>query len=206
MFAPKALWPAVRRVVFRQVTAIAAIVALFSFPANAQDTSPVLTTTMLKRIAQAVDGRRSGEIVYLVLHRDSATVAVVTPSRPDAEAIRKKLGEHYILVGPFVGTYELGPLFDLVPSDCVHDGNTSNMIGLICNGQQIHRSQISSMSLVLRMRNGSTRTIALPSGTDAVFLSYPAFDKFVFPYYERVIGFDATSAMRQRMLTRDMRR
>ncbi|MGH7711144.1 MAG: hypothetical protein ACREOG_07665 [Gemmatimonadaceae bacterium] len=74
------------------------------------------------------------------------------------------------------------------------------MRAAICNGRPIRFSEIAAMSLVLRMQNGSSRTIELPTGTDAIFLSYPAYDKFVFPYYERVIGLEATAAMRERML------
>ena len=205
MFLPNALHPAVRHFAFRSVTAVAAIAALFSFRLEAQNTTPVLTATMLKRMAEAVESRRNGEVVYVVMNRDSATVAGVMPTRPDADNLRKKLGKAYDVHGPFQGKYDLGPLVDFVPKSCVHDG-LSNMIGLICDSQPMRRSQISSMSLVLKMRDGSSRTIALPSGTDAVFLSYPAYDKFVFPYYEHVIGLEATAAMRQRMISGATRR
>jgi hypothetical protein len=74
------------------------------------------------------------------------------------------------------------------------------MRGQICNGIQIRMSEVQSVSLVFNMRNSSTRTIALPSGSDAIFLSLSAYDKFVFPYYARIIGIDATAAWRQQMI------
>jgi hypothetical protein len=206
MFLPRALYPTVRYVVFRLATAVAVIVVLFNFRLEAQDTTTVLTAPMLKRIAEAVDSRRNGEVVFIVMNRDSVTVAGAAPTRIDAERIRKRLGDPYIVLGPYRGKIDLGLLADIIPAFCVHDRLTSNMVGRICDGGTIRYSLISSMSLTLKMHDGSARTIALPSGTDAIFLSYSAYDKFVFPYYERVIGLEATAAMRQRMLSGDAQR
>ena len=181
--------------------ALVTIALVFNIPLSAQ-TATVPTSTVLKRIAEAVDSKGNGETVFVVVNRNSATVAETVTSQPQAEAIRKRLGAAYDIYGPYKAKIDLGPLGDRVPDDCVHDGNTSNMLGPICDTGLIHRSEISAMSLVLKFRNGTSRTIVLPISTDALFLSYQAYDKFVFPYYERVLGLEATSAMRERMLAR----
>lgn len=198
--------PRFHRLVAGFLTAIATFAVIGTFPVAAQD-RPVPTAAMLKRIAEAVESSRNRDTVYVVMNRDSVTVVGMEDKYADAERVLRALaraGLRYDIWGPYLPTNHWDWLIDIVPDGCVHDGQ-SNMIGLICDGGATRYSQIRDMSLTLRMRDGTARTIALPAGTDALFLTYSALDKFVFPYYERVIGLGATFAMRQRYMSRPRR-
>jgi hypothetical protein len=52
------------------------------------------------------------------------------------------------------------------------------------------------------MRDGTVRDIPVGRGVDAIFLSLPAIDKFMIPYYARTIGVDSAAAMRARIVSR----
>jgi hypothetical protein len=182
------------------VIGVALIVLVFPPRLVAQEPTRAPTVTLLKRVAEAVDGHRTGGDVFVVVNHDSATVDAVVPTNREATALANRLGQGHGVVGPVRGSIDLGPMGSYVPSYCVHDGFTSEMRLKICNSVPMLRGEILSMSLVVKMRNGSTRTINLPNGSDAIFLSMSAYDKFVFPYYARIIGVDATAAWRQQMI------
>lgn len=170
--------------------------------ASAQDSTRVPTVTLLKRIAEAVDSRRTGRSVFVVTNVDSMNVTAVIPSRVDAEALLSRLGSRYDIHGPFRTGVDLGSIEDFVPPDCVHDGFRSVMRANICNDDVINLRNVAEMSLVLRNRDGTGRTITLPPSTNAIFLNLSAWDKFVFPYYEKIIGLDSTAAWRDRIISR----
>lgn len=173
--------------------------------AGAQDSSRVPTVTLLKRIAEAVDSRRTGREVFVVTSVDSMNVTAVVSSRAEAMAITKRLGDRYDIHGPFRTTVNLGPIENIVPADCVHDGIMSAMRTKICNDVVIRLENLESLSLVIRKLDGTVRTVQLPLTTNAIFLNLSAFDKFVFPYYEKIMGLEATAAWRDR-LVRELRR
>ncbi len=173
--------------------------------ASAQDSTRVPTVTLLKRIAEAVDSRRTGRSVFVVTNMDSMNVTAVVDTRGDADAIVSRLGSRYDVQGPFRTGIDLGPIEDIVPADCVHDGFMSVMRTKICNDDIIRLRDVAAMSLVLTKRDGTSRTISLPLSTNAIFLNLSAWDKFVFPYYEKIIGLEATAAWRDRII-RELRR
>ncbi|MEP7347264.1 MAG: hypothetical protein ABI877_18480, partial [Gemmatimonadaceae bacterium] len=45
--------------------------------------------------------------------------------------------------------------------------------------------------------DGTRDSIPLPPNADAVFLSLSSIDKFVIPYYTRILGLGAVTEMRQ---------
>ena len=191
--------------------ASAALVLLSSFQADAQEPSRVPSQTLLKRLAEAVDGHRHGRSVYVVARYDSLSpVAAVFRERPEAEALARRMGRGYDVFGPY--RYEPPQPPDWPPQPgysipeiafggCTHDGKTSAMEG-ICPQPFMPLDSIVGVFLTFRMRDGSTRPVNVPPSADAIFLTLPAIDKFVIPYYAGIIGADAAAAMRRNIVNR----
>ena len=70
----------------------------------------------------------------------------------------------------------------------------------ICPSSPFQISEIASMTLVTRLRDGREHEMLMGPEVDAIFLSVPAIDKFMVPYYARVLGVDSAAAMRQRIV------
>ena len=185
----------------------------------AQPATHIPTTTLLKRLAEAVDGHRQGQLVYVVAQHDypNATGGVYLDSAA-ARAAAQRLGAQWGHFGPFRGTGECirvpgtSRCLDEPEELCVHDGLHSAMdssvvarvrrLGSICPGPGLgfRMNDLDSLSITFHLRSGPAQRMALPRGVDAVFLTLPALDKFVFPYYARTIGLDSTAALRQRFV------
>lgn len=167
---------------------------------NARVPSRVPTPVLLKRLAEAVDGHRSGQRVWVVASWDSLhPVGGVFIDRGLAERLRDSLGRGWDLFGPFEAPrHEIG---DLVGAGCVHDRLSSLMREKICVGPQYPRTDVDSMTLVLHLRAGGTARLPLRRDDDAIFLSMAAIDKFVIPYYAGIIGVGPATDMRARIMT-----
>ena len=210
---------------------VVSLMLVFAVPAHAQDRA--LTPTLLKRIAEAIDGHRVRGDQFVVASWDSLNpVAGVFPSRDDAAALVRQLGNRWNVFGPYVfpcptpipgGPDPCDP--DPIPEPCPHvnpsmlwppgprpgRGGGPIPIMIPMTGAPMcpipgrpplpPRRDLTEVILTYRFRDGSTHPFALPINTDAVFLTLPAMDKFVFPYYSRIIGLDSTSAWRQRIVS-----
>jgi hypothetical protein len=158
---------------------------------------------LLKRLAEAVDGNRTGKPVYVVARYDSLSpVAGVFEERRDAEALARRLGSMHAVFGPYKHD-ALGPLGDgnAFFAGCRHDGKRSDWIGY-CPGFKLPWESIENISLTIRLRDGTTRTMDLGRTTDAVFLSLAAIDKFAIPYYASILGETAAASMRADIVAR----
>lgn len=165
-------------------------------PAVQQDTIRVATPVLLKKIAEAVDGTRTGGLVWVVANTNAPhTVAGTVERETDARTLARRAGASFAVFGPY-RTYR--DAFDVTPSNCVHNQWTSEMTPGICP-PEIRLGQVDTMTLTLRMRDGTVRTIPLPAGTDAIFLTLSAVDKFAMPYYVRIVGVDSAAALRGSM-------
>ena len=159
-----------------------------------QDTSFVPTPTLLKRIAEALDGNRTGQRVWVVASRDSLNpVRGVLTDRDQALALARRLGPRYGAFGPYQTARE--PQSAMIVIGCQHDGLHS-VFAPRCPGGLLPALEVDSMTLVLHRRGGGTQRTSISSGVDAIFLTLPAIDKFAIPYYARVLGLDAAAAMR----------
>ncbi|MFN8573511.1 MAG: hypothetical protein U0132_15765 [Gemmatimonadaceae bacterium] len=152
------------------------------------------TTIMLKRIAEAVDGNRSGKEVYVVLTGDPLNPpAGVFPELTAATAVAKSLGRGARVFGPYQTTPEPG---DGVAA-CIHVTDSRYYTGRCAPPTRFTpRDDIRTMSLMITRKDGSRDSIQVPIDADALFLSPAAIDKFVVPYYTRVIGVAAAAALR----------
>jgi hypothetical protein len=154
---------------------------------------------LLKRLAEAVDGNRTGREVYVVASYDSLNpVRGVFETRREAAALALRLGSSYDSFGPFVAPLELASLYFF---GCKHD-RVFSYLDDICPPPQFQfpTDSLAELTLTARLKDGTTRTLSLGPRADAVFLSLPAIDKFVIPYYARTIGVDSAAAMRARIV------
>lgn len=152
---------------------------------------------LLKRLAEAVDGNRTGDSVFVVASYDSLSpVRGVFLSRDQAEAAARLAGRSYDVFGPFITMPELASGSIVV--GCVHNARTSYWEP-VCPQASFRASDVARISLRVQTRDGRTREFPVSSEVDAIFLSLPAIDKFVIPYYARIIGVQSAAAMRARV-------
>lgn len=203
---------------------VGAALMVTAVPPGALDAqSRPLTPTLLRRLAEAVDGHRTGTPVWVIAeYRFPNRVLAVVGDRVRAEADSADLDlardRGIGIFGPFVAPRDsiraLPDPSDLVPPPpialpfgwirpgCVHDRRTSVMRGLsmetvaICGDQLVPIDELVEMRLVQELRSGEIITTTLPTWVDALFLTLPAVDKFVIPYYARILGPDEASRMR----------
>jgi len=179
------------------IAAVVAIVAPSCRPSQAQ-TAPALTPVMLKRIAEALDGNRTGEQVYVVVSTEptNEVLGVVTDRRAADELVKAAEGKALV-----AGRFQTEKDLALKIAACVHDGINSRLHTDKCVGPilRVTLGEITAMNLVLTRSGGAIDTLAIPPGADAIFLSMPAIDKFAIPYYLRTIGLQATGEMRSQL-------
>jgi hypothetical protein len=150
------------------------------------------TPVLLKRLAEALDGNRTGVPVFIVASYDSMSpVRGVFTTRAAADTLAHRLGTSYDVFGPFVAAHE--PQMTKV---CHHDGYLSYAEPICPLVAPIALANIAGYTLRVRMRDSSTRDIPIGRNIDAIFLSVPAIDKFMIPYYARIIGVDSAAALR----------
>jgi hypothetical protein len=159
-----------------------------------------VSTLGLRRFAEALDGHRVGVPVLIVACRDSGfRVGAVVTTRTEADSVIARIGRCYGVFGPYIPIRDL--LAPKAVRGCVHDGHTSNQDpSPICPASPFLLSDVVSMTLVTRLRNGTVHEMPMGPEVDAIFLSLPAIDKFMIPYYARVIGIDSAAAMRTQIV------
>jgi hypothetical protein len=171
----------------------------------AVQTGPLPSPVLLKRLAEAVDGHRTGVAVYVVASYDAKDPLIrVFEKRTDAEKMvqdSSRTGRRLDVFGPYRAASE--PTSALVFFGCQHDGRASFWYPGMCPPEAILKlSEIESMAISVRLRTGQTKSFPLQRTADAIFLSLPGFDKFAVPYYARVLGMDAAMTMRQDIVRR----
>lgn len=171
-------------------------------PANAQvDTS--ITPSLLRRLGEAVDGHRTGRPVYVVAaYQFPHAVVGVFPDRLRASNERERAGPAaYGVFGPYTAHRD-------IPSGwyygCRHDGRTSMYLPAICPDRpRLPLQDIAEITISVRTRGGEMISSRFePGEVDAVFFTLSAIDKFVLPYYERVLGAAQAARMREEMVRR----
>ncbi len=152
------------------------------------------TTVMVKRFAEALDGYRTGKPLYVVLSGDPLNPPVgAFPDLRTATEFARKLGRGARVMGPGLTLSEPG---DGIAA-CIHGGDSRWFTDrCVPPGNFTARTDIRSMTLQITRKDGSRDSIPVPVDADALFLSAAAVDKFAVPYYVRVIGLEATQAMR----------
>jgi hypothetical protein len=149
---------------------------------------------MLKRIAEAVDGDRSGGMVYVVAGYDPANPIVGVFHDPKSAAgAASKAGNGAAVFGPYQAALDSTIAQTMT---CVHLKTSVMNLRCVPPGRTTQFSDIASLTLMITRTDGGRDSVPLPQGADAIFLGAPAVDKFVIPYYVRLVGLTATTDMR----------
>lgn len=166
----------------------------------ARSAPPPPSARTLLRVAEAVDGHRSGATVWVVVSdADSIGVIGVFPSLDTAQAVLSRTGDRVRIMGPFATTRDPGPR-QVMLIGCVHDPRSAMGPRRYCP-DVIPLADVSDLALTVSLRNGTVRTVPIPVTSDAMFFSLSAIDKFVLPYYTRVLGAAASAQMRQSIVS-----
>ncbi len=149
---------------------------------------------MLKRIAEAVDGDRSGALVYVVAGFDPANPVVgVFPDPKSAAAQAAKAGNGAMVFGPYQAALDSTLAQTMT---CVHLKTSVMNFRCVPPGRTTQFTDIAGLTLMITRTDGGRDSVPLPQNTDAIFIGAPALDKFVVPYYVRLVGLAATTDMR----------
>ena len=179
-----------------------------SEPPVQQPTTRIETQTLMKRIAEALDGHRTGREAFVVAKRERPHIVYgVFDTAEEAAKAARLVASRPDIFGPFMTIPDRVGLVG-----CVHrgatdmtrrsDGPTSTRTpSSYCPGPlRVARDQVDSIIVTVHIRSGQPVVLALPSDADALFLSSAALDKFAIPYYSRLYGPDSAAAMRREML------
>jgi len=162
---------------------------------------PTVTTAMMKRGIEALEGYRTGRPMYVVLSPDLAVAPIVVSTKTEADSIARVRG--WQTIGPIETPADA--FSNTVPYMCVHHYTTA-MIAYCNRLRPIPLDSVAEMSITFHMRNGSSRTISVGREADAIFLTGAAMDRFVFPFYAREVGVEMAARMREDMIKAQQRR
>ena len=193
---------------------IAVLFASVSIPLNcltAQPEPPPPSAELLKRLGEAVDGYRSGGLVYVVAtQRQPYIVFGVYPSRAMADSVMRAVRRAELapaVFGPYASQADGPHAMAFISDTCAHiNGSRLDCPpGTFFAGaaaQYVRAVDVDSVFVTVRLRNGDKRVIGYGPEVDALFFTPAAIDKFVIPYYVRIIGVDSAAALRRRLLSR----
>ena len=170
------------------------------------DSTRGLSAAQLRRVAEAVDGNRTGRPVWVVLTTARGgypDVVAVFGTRDSATTFARTEGDAYVAVGPYYATADSpGPMLYMT-KPCVHDGSITRWL---CPGLDslanatVPMSDVLDVTVVVRTRDASYRSVLQAPHADALFFTLPAIDKFVVPYYARVYDAAYAADLREQVL------
>jgi hypothetical protein len=142
-------------------------------PARAQE--PPISASLLRRLAEAADGYRSGKPVFIVATatppHDVDPVYAVYEDASKAKLGVAKAGASYRVFGPYVTGRDR---FKGKPAEVV------------------------SITVKLQTEARETSTVTVdPQAYDLLVWTLPALDKFVIPYYARIYGAEQANQLRE---------
>jgi hypothetical protein len=180
--------------------------------AAGQDTTQ-LSASLLRRLAEAVDGQRNNRAVWVVIQRQFPhdVKGVYYSSLQATEVSSRLVG--YSVRGPFFTPPDSGTrtvLYAVDPCPGVHDSFSqcpdTTHPGTASAVATIPQEDVDSIVVTIYARRGPPlRRGFAGSSVDALFFTLPAIDKFVMPYYTRLYGPDLAAQMRSayvRQITR----
>ncbi|MBI3975446.1 MAG: hypothetical protein HY334_03555 [Armatimonadetes bacterium] len=166
----------------------------------AQDTTRELSAGLLRRLAAAADGYRTGTPVYVVASYASPhTVVGVFESRERAQRIAREYGRTYDVFGPYVTPRDYGrPIIFLAKPHCDPTIYSCEADKWLLPKVPWAADDIDSVTITAYHRSGETWHVRSPRlQVDAVFFTLAAHDKFVFPYYAGLVGTAYADSLRQ---------
>jgi hypothetical protein len=169
-------------------------------PATA-DTTRAMSASLLRRLAEAVDGYRSGDTLFVVAAwRFPNGVAGVFRNPREATEVARRRGVAYGVFGPYFAPPDSGNemmLYSLQPCPGLHEPDSWCPDTTFALSQAVPYANIKDITITIHAKDGaSVERVLAPGEVDAVFFTLSAIDKFVMPYYMRVYGAQFTADMR----------
>lgn len=165
------------------------------------DSTRAMPASLLRRLAEAVDGYRSGEALYVVAAwHFPHEVAGVFPSRALAmEAVRRR-GLDYAAFGPYFAPPDSGNemmVYSLRLCPGLHEPDSYCPDTTLSLSQAVPYAAIKDITITIHSKDGTAvQSVLAPGEADAVFFTLSAIDKFVMPYYTRIYGAQFAADMR----------
>lgn len=158
-----------------------------------------ISATLLKRIAEAVDGTRTGEDVYVVASDEFPhAVAGVYPALDVATAAMKKNDNHR-MHGPYTTTRDTGSAVAFAPF--CHDPH-SNSCPFTRPDPAWKLDDVVDLTVTATHRNGKKWSASFSPAkekVDALSFTLAAADKFYIPYIAKVAGASHAARIRDEM-------
>jgi len=159
-----------------------------------------MSASLLRRLAEAVDGYRTGETLFVAAARSFPhdVAGVFTTSRQATEVARRK-GVDYGVFGPYFAPPDSGNemmLYSLRPCPGLHEWDSWCPDTTFSLNQSVAYANIKDITITIHAKDGSSVERVLAPQVDAVFLTLSAIDKFVMPYYTRVYNAQFAADMR----------
>ena len=188
-----------QRSIHRFMLGVVTLLGLTIEPASGQN--PSLSTSMLRRIAEAIDGFDSPNPQWVVVNRTPPRVLGVFPSRQLAMAARQQGTDVF---GPYTPSVARGDSLILV---CIHtsrpiystyvcpkgpDSLRSVTVTAIQNG----RAAGSSVMIRYISSNAPPRDTIINGAVDLITFTMDGFDQFIAPRYSKIFGPRATTRLR----------
>jgi hypothetical protein len=152
---------------------------------------------LYRRVAEAVHSLPTDRAYYVVLSTKSPYELIgLAGERQAAEELMRRMGGESAVFGPVRGEQST-PMALMQP--CKHRPDSY----LVCPDTTISRAPADQILIIYQSGNRSDTVMSFsPDSGDAVFFTPSALDKFVFPYYERIVGIDQAYRMRQAYMRR----
>jgi hypothetical protein len=167
-------------------------------------TTTVMSATLLRRLAEAVDAQRNNRPVWVVIQRQFPhDVKGVYYGKPQASGVAEHLAG-YAVLGPFVTPPDSGTqttMFTMDPCPGKHDSFSHCPDSTRFNGAAIAAmasQDVDSLVVTIYGRRGEPirRKFAVDE-VDALFFTLSAIDKFAMPYYSWLYGPEIAGQMRR---------
>ena len=161
-----------------------------------------LSAGLLRRLAEAADGYRTGQPIWVVARTQEPydILGVFSDSAAAARAKESVAGADRF--GPFVTPLDFNRAMALVPvrhrPPTIYGGPGDSLAAWKFPAQPIPIDDLDSIAISAYNRRGLVvwHASSPARDIDAVFFTLAAQDKFAFPYYARVSGLEQTEAMR----------
>jgi len=166
-----------------------------------------MSASLLRRLAEAVDGYRTGETLFVAAARSFPhDVAGVFATSRQAMEVARRRGADYGVFGPYFAPPDSGNemmLYSVRPCPGLHEPDSWCPDTMLSLNQSVPYASIKDITIIIHAKDGaSVETVLPPGDVDAVFFTVSAIDKFAMPYYTRVYGAQFAAEMRSAYLRR----
>src|SRR6266705_4379909 len=146
---------------------------------------------------EAVDGYRTGQPVYVVAaFRSPYPVYGVFSTRDSASSALPRAGRGYSVFGPYVAPPDGPGEVRYALSACPHYWPT--VYKCPTRSFAVGASRVDSVRVTVFVRSGPPQSTTYPRAeVDALFFTLSAIDKFVIPYYQRLLGAASADSLRK---------